>query len=97
MKKITSLFNNESLRKELGENGEADTGMSQVFIAIDPEKFGDENFQQNLITDTLNNFKMYSKDGDIRYPGEGVYKRRMENTINGIPIEKEIWEKILTL
>ncbi len=94
---VAAILSGGKTTKDLGGNTEVDTGMSQVFIAINPKNFGDENFQQNLINDTLNNFKVHSGGNDIRYPGKGVYERRMENIKNGIPIESEIWDKILQL
>lgn len=92
---LAALLSGGKTTKDLGENANIDTRMSQVFIAIDPKKFGDESFQQNLISDTLNNFKIHSDDIDIKYPGEGVYERRMENVKNGIPIESAIWDKLI--
>lgn len=84
---------------ELGKAGEADTEMSQVFIAIDPVKFGDEKFRQNLINETLENFNRVSseKPGSVRYPGQGTLERRNNNLKNGIFIEKVIWEKVINL
>ncbi len=38
---------------DLGKNSNIDTGMSQVFIAIDPKTFGNESFQQNLIDEII--------------------------------------------
>ena len=92
---VAAILSGGKTTNDLGKNGDVDTGMSQVYIAIDPKKFGDTNFQQNLINDTLNNFKVHSDEDAIKYPGEGVYKRRKENLKNGIPIEKEIWDTIL--
>jgi 3-dehydro-L-gulonate 2-dehydrogenase len=34
---------------------------------------------------------------EIRYPGENIVKVREENRKNGIPVNKDIWEKILSL
>jgi len=70
-----------------------------VFIAIEPTKFGDEDFQQNLINETLENFKRVSSErpGSIRYPDQAVLKRRNNNLKNSILVEKIIWEKVLKL
>jgi len=70
-----------------------------VLITIEPTKFGDEDFQQNLINETLENFKRVSSErpGSIRYPGQGVLKRRNNNLKNSILVKKIIWEKVLNL
>ncbi|MCK5457398.1 MAG: 3-dehydro-L-gulonate 2-dehydrogenase, partial [Melioribacteraceae bacterium] len=93
---VAAILSGGKTTNDLGKNADVDTGMSQVFIAIDPKQFGDENFQQNLINETLNNFKEISRQGSnsIRYPGQGVLERRKNNLRDGIPIEKEIWEMI---
>ncbi|VAX29201.1 hypothetical protein MNBD_IGNAVI01-323 [hydrothermal vent metagenome] len=44
----------------------------------------------------MNNF-FYESSSDIRYPGQGVLERRKQNLKNGIQVEKEIWDKVLTL
>ena len=76
-----------------------DKGMSQVFIAIKPDSFGDQRFRENLIEETLNNFKHCNKheNYDIKYPGQMTLNRRRENLKHGIPVEKEIWDKVLEL
>jgi 3-dehydro-L-gulonate 2-dehydrogenase len=37
------------------------------------------------------------KGGTILYPGEKVMKTRNDNTANGIPVLKSIWEEITSL
>lgn len=85
--------------KRMGNGETMDTGASQIFIAIDPKKFGDETFQQNLINETLKQFENENEisESDIRYPGQETLKRRKENMKYGIPVEKEIWEKVNSL
>jgi len=96
---LAAILSGGRTTHDLGKNSNIDTGMSQVFIAIDPKTFGNESFQQNLIDETLENFKAYSvgEPDSIRYPGEGVLARRKNNLKNGISIEKEIWDQILEL
>ncbi len=94
---VAAILSGGKTTNDLGKNENVEAGMSQVYIAIDPKKFGNENFQQNLINETLENFKVSSNENSnsIRYPGEGVFARRKKNLKNGIPIEKEIWDTIL--
>jgi 3-dehydro-L-gulonate 2-dehydrogenase len=84
---------------EIGRKSTVDTNISQVFIAINPTKFGDSHFQQNLISETIEHFRVSSEENinEIRYPGKGVLERRKKNLVDGIKVEKEIWEKILIL
>ncbi|GBD90008.1 2,3-diketo-L-gulonate reductase [bacterium BMS3Abin04] len=92
---VAAILSGGNTTRIIGEKG-VDTGLSQIFIAIDPSKFGDSGFREALITQTIEQFKSVSiKEGsDIRYPGEATLRRRKENLGKGIPLEEEIWEKV---
>ena len=92
---FAAILSNGNTTKIIGKKG-VDTGLSQIFIAIDPSKFGDSEFHKTLITQTIEQFNSISAEegSDIRYPGEATLKRRKENMKNGIPIEEEIWKKV---
>lgn len=79
--------------------GGVDKGMSQVFIAINPDSFGDQEFQEKLVEEILSKFKLYNKEEncDIKYPGQMTLIRRRDSQKNGIPVEKEIWDKVLEM
>jgi 3-dehydro-L-gulonate 2-dehydrogenase len=75
-------------------------GVSQVFIAINIKSL--KNFPSidnsiHQIIDDLKNSVPENEDTKIRYPGESVLRIRKENLKNGIPVNQEIWEKILSL
>jgi 3-dehydro-L-gulonate 2-dehydrogenase len=74
--------------------------VSQVFIAIDIQKLANfpsiENTVRNIIDDLHKSVPADGKSG-IRYPGENVASIREENLRNGIPVMREIWEKIKSL
>lgn len=92
---VAAILSGGKTTKEISVKG-IDTGLSQIFIAIDPKKFGNKDFQDNLIANTLAQFKDENIVGSdkIYYPGEGTLKRRKENLKLGIPIEKVIWGKV---
>jgi 3-dehydro-L-gulonate 2-dehydrogenase len=74
--------------------------VSQVFIAIDISSL--KNFPAigntvQQIIDDLQNSQPENESAKIRYPGENVVLIRNENLKNGIPVNREIWEKILSL
>lgn len=72
-------------------------GLSQVFIAIDIKQL--QNYQgidacvQNIIAD----YKQSVSEAEVLYPGERVLKNREANLQNGVPVVKQIWEKIQRL
>jgi 3-dehydro-L-gulonate 2-dehydrogenase len=75
-------------------------GVSQVFIAINIKTLQNfpsiENSIHQIIED-LKNSVPENENTKIRYPGESVLRIRAENLKNGIPVNKDIWEKILSL
>jgi len=78
----------------------AESGLSQVFIAIDLKKLQNfpsiESTIQSIIEDYHRSIS--SEDGKaVRYPGERVKQIREENLSRGIPVVQGVWEEILTL
>ncbi len=77
-----------------------ESGISQIFICIDPNRFGDEELQEKL----LNEIIYYThhvdpiKPGErTYYPGERTIQKRAENLKNGILVSDSVWEKIVDL
>jgi 3-dehydro-L-gulonate 2-dehydrogenase len=84
---------------DIGKNAE-EFGLSQVFIAIDPQKLKNYPSFQNSMDETINDLKsskLIDEYSPVRYPGEQVLKNREKNFKNGIPVNKEMWEEILIL
>jgi len=78
----------------------AESGVSQVFIAIDLKNL--QNYPSiektiNEIIKDLKNSIPENQENEIRYPGESVKKIRKENLGNGIPVMKKVWDEILAL
>jgi 3-dehydro-L-gulonate 2-dehydrogenase len=75
-------------------------GLSQVFIAINISSLRNfpaiDNTIQKIIEDLLKS-EPDKEAVKIRYPGENVVQIRFENLKDGIPVDKDIWEKILSL
>lgn len=76
-----------------------DSGMSQVYIAIDPNKFTSKEILENSIHEILEYYLNAEKSGEdnISYPGERIIKRKESNLKNGIEVDDQIWKKILEL
>jgi 3-dehydro-L-gulonate 2-dehydrogenase len=78
----------------------SESKISQVFIAIHLKSL--QNFPSientiDLIIKDLQKSKPEGETSIIRFPGENVAKIRDENQKEGIPVNREIWEKILGL
>jgi 3-dehydro-L-gulonate 2-dehydrogenase len=69
-----------------------ETGLSQVFIAIDPSGLPVETSADELVGAVL---AAYRRGGDsIRYPGERVASLRRVHAERGIPVDPAIWAEI---
>jgi len=82
------------------ESREYETGISQVFLCIYPEIFGDRNLQDKLIgeiIDYTHEVEPMHPGDKTYYPGERSFFTRARNLEKGIPVSKEIWQKIMNL
>lgn len=81
-------------------NCDKETGISQVFIAIDIKKLHNFPSIEGTISSILEDISKSEPAGDgttIRYPGENIIKTRKQNLENGIPVDRGLWDKILSL
>lgn len=79
---------------------ETEYGLSQVFIAFDISKLGNNSSIALVIENIINDYHhSIVTDGSkkIVYPGEKALATRKDNLENGIPVMKKIWEEILEL
>jgi 3-dehydro-L-gulonate 2-dehydrogenase len=74
---------------QIEPNALQETGMSQVFVAIDGAKLGvDEGTAEAVIA------SLHGADG-VRYPGEQTLSVRQENLAQGVPVDEDLWEQLL--
>jgi 3-dehydro-L-gulonate 2-dehydrogenase len=74
--------------------------VSQVFIAIDLKRLHNLPSINNSIHQIIEDLHKSDAENEttrIRYPGENVVSIRNTNMKNGIPVNRSIWEKILSL
>lgn len=74
-------------------------GVSQVYIAFDVAKAGSSALVEQAVEEVVADLHgATAVPGEtIRYPGERALQTRQENLQQGIPVEPEIWEKVLRL
>jgi 3-dehydro-L-gulonate 2-dehydrogenase len=78
----------------------SESGLSQVFIAVqlkDLHNFPSIGNSIELVINDLRKSVPESENSKIRFPGENVVHIRDENLKNGIPVNREVWEAILSL
>ena len=85
--------------KQLDEIG-SELYMSQIFIAIHFSAVGGSEEAKQIVEDTL----AYVKDTElapgfesVRFPGQSLIDTRKKNLQDGIPLNDDVWEKLLAL
>lgn len=94
----TVLTNGNSVAK-INSFGD-EVGLSQVMIAIDPNKFNSVSLTDDIVNQIIEDIKSstpVNAGGEVYYPGEMELKTREENLKNGIPVIDEVWDKIKSL
>lgn len=79
---------------------EYETGVSQVYLCICPEFFGDNELQQKLINEIIaytHDVEPMHPDDKTYYPGERSSQTRAKNLKDGIPVNRSVWDKIMLL
>lgn len=85
--------------REVETETPADIGVSQVFIAFDLKRWISAPELEHRLGELIDHLRN-GHDGvpeDIRAPGEGTARVRARNMAEGVPVDEEIWAKILAL
>jgi LDH2 family malate/lactate/ureidoglycolate dehydrogenase len=69
---------------------ELETGLSQVFIALDPSTLGPD---RDAVADAVL-AHVHAGDGDVRAPGERVLETRRISLRDGVPVDPAIWATV---
>ena len=76
---------------------EKETGVSQVFMAIDiVSQMGVADYEErvNAIINDFLDAPTLEGSPKVRYPGQGMLTARKENLEKGIPVDQQIWQMI---
>lgn len=77
-----------------------ESGVSQVFLAIDPTHLAADSSTLDAIADAILRSIQVATPQDpakpIRYPGEQTLATRLENLKLGIPVDEALWQQLRT-
>ncbi len=74
-----------------------ETGLSQIFLAIDPTNLASAEDLTHIADDIIDNLHQATPSDpnkSIRYPGERTLHLREENLRLGVPVDPEIWQHL---
>jgi 3-dehydro-L-gulonate 2-dehydrogenase len=83
---------------QLGNDPLRETGISQVFLAVDPAAFGSADERERIadaIVSSVERCTPAEAGRRVRCPGERTLRAREENTRLGLPVDAELWKQIL--
>ena len=76
-----------------------ETGLSQVFLAFDLSLI-DQGSENAKVVDQIIQYvqgAQASSEEQVRYPGQRTLEIRKQNLAEGIPVEPQVWQRILEL
>ena len=77
-----------------------EAGLSQFFLAIDPNTFADPAELARIADAVLADLHAappLDHDHPVRYPGEETLRLREENLRLGVPVDGDLWQKLTSL
>ena len=84
---VAAIVSGGHATHEIPVDPERETGLSQVFIAIDPAG-GDAGLADRVIA------HLHAGEGEVRYPGERTLETRQRNLRDGVPVDPAIWQDV---
>ena len=96
---IAALLAGGRTTQELGEL-EEEYGISQVFICFEVNAFSGAALAEKIIKEVIAFTKsspLVNPETSVLYPGENTLRLREENSRLGLPVDEQIWEKILAM
>lgn len=96
---IATILSGGNCVAEVGSFGE-EVGMTQIMIAVDPQKFNSIGQTDEIAEKILRDLKASEpaiEGGEVCYPGERSLRSMQDNLENGIPVVEEIWNAVLEM
>ena len=93
---LVSILSGGQTTNEIGKN-EDEYGLSQLFIAFDLEQLTDGDSRASVIrevTGSLLDTTAMDDGGEVFYPGQQSWLRRLDNQQKGIPVDRDLWALI---
>ena len=93
---LAAILSGGKSTKDIG-NEKLESGLSQVFISLDPKVLGLEGWfeekAESILADYLGAEAFAGKS--VFYPGQQTLRTRTRNLENGVPVAAKTWEKLV--
>jgi 3-dehydro-L-gulonate 2-dehydrogenase len=97
---LAAMLSGGNATHQIPQDAARESGVSQIFLAIDPSKFAAPAQLDQIaagILESLREATPIDPAHPARYPGEQTLQLREENMRLGIPVNPDLWEKLQTL
>lgn len=89
---IAGMLSGGRTTHQIEARPERETGLSQVFIAVDPSSVDQSATAARIAEQVIQDLRLSVES--FRYPGQQVLKIRKESLAMGIPVEPSIWNQV---
>jgi 3-dehydro-L-gulonate 2-dehydrogenase len=97
---LAAMLSGGNSTHQLPRDPERESGMSQIFLAIDPSSFADQSELDRIangILESLGTAVPLDPKRPVRYPGQQTLRLREENLRLGVPVDTAVWDRLLAL
>lgn len=100
---VAALLSGGLATHEIPMNPERETGLSQVFIAMDTASLNADQGASIHVARVVDRIIAHVHEGaaavgeQARYPGERTLEIRRRNLENGVPVDSTIWQEVRSL
>lgn len=95
---VAAMLAAGSATHEIDTDPLRETGLSQVFIGMQPAALGDEGAVDRIadeVVRSVRSAKPIEGAEAVRYPGENTLRLREENMRLGLPVDPVLWQEIV--
>lgn len=93
---LVAILSGGKTTPEIGEIN-MDLGLAQLFMAFDLRRLSADDSRARAvqsIQESLLETEPMDEDGQVYYPGQQTWLRRQENLEKGIPVDRDLWDRI---
>jgi len=97
---VAAMLSGGKATHDIPQDPMRESGVSQVFLAIDPAALGSREEMEGIADGILQSLKAappLQPGRPVRYPGEQTLHLREENMRLGVPVDPEAWKLLETL
>jgi 3-dehydro-L-gulonate 2-dehydrogenase len=92
---VAALLSGGRATHEIPAVPEQETGLSQLFLAIDPSSLGGSEGGSTVVDRILADLHASGRaDEPVRHPGERTLETRRRSMRDGVPVDEGVWEEV---